>query len=76
MKFYFIMVFLSHQVAPAAVESVVLQHSGVAECGVVGAPDEDAGELPVAFVVKKPGSNVTAKELLDFTDARVCTAVY
>ncbi|CAB3245736.1 unnamed protein product [Arctia plantaginis] len=62
------------QVAPAAVESVVLQHSGVAECGVVGAPDEVAGELPVAFVVKKPGSNVTAKELLDFTDARLSSS--
>ncbi|XP_075982700.1 luciferin 4-monooxygenase-like [Anticarsia gemmatalis] len=62
------------QVAPAAVESVVLQHSGVAECGVVGAPDELAGELPVAFVVKKPGVTLTEKELLDFTAARLSSA--
>ncbi|KOB75446.1 AMP dependent coa ligase, partial [Operophtera brumata] len=39
-----------HQVAPAAVESIVLQHSAVADCGVVGKPDEVAGELPTAFV--------------------------
>lgn len=57
---------------PAAVEGVVLQHAGVAECGVVGAPDEEAGELPTAFVVLKPGHQLTEKELLDFTATRVC----
>ncbi|KAJ8714066.1 hypothetical protein PYW08_007686 [Mythimna loreyi] len=60
-----------HQVAPAAVESVVLGHPGVAECGVVGAPDEAVGELATAFVVKRPGATVTEKELLDFTAARL-----
>ncbi|KOB65495.1 hypothetical protein OBRU01_22659, partial [Operophtera brumata] len=39
------------QVAPAAVETVILEHNGVAECGVVGTPDELAGELPTAFVL-------------------------
>ncbi|XP_022817593.1 4-coumarate--CoA ligase 1-like [Spodoptera litura] len=60
-----------HQVAPAAVESVVLEHPGVAECGVVGAPDEAVGELATAFVVKKPGATVTEKELLEFTTSRL-----
>uniref|UniRef100_A0A2A4JMM7 Luciferin 4-monooxygenase n=2 Tax=Heliothis virescens TaxID=7102 RepID=A0A2A4JMM7_HELVI len=60
-----------YQVAPAVVESAVLAHSGVAECGVVGAPDEAAGELATAFVVKKPGATVTEKELLEFTNARL-----
>lgn len=52
-------------------ESVVLEHPSVAECGVVGAPDEAAGELPTAFVVKRPGAALTEKELLDFTTPRV-----
>ena len=52
-------------------ESVVLGHPGVAECGVVGAPDEAVGELATAFVVKKPGATVTEKELLDFTAKQV-----
>ncbi|XP_068618990.1 luciferin 4-monooxygenase-like [Battus philenor] len=56
-----------YQVPPAAVENVVLQHNSVAECGVVGAPDELAGELPTAFVVVKPGHQLTEKELLEFT---------
>lgn len=59
--------------APALVERVILQHSGVAECGVVGAPDELAGELPTAFVVTKPGVNLTEEELLRFTNDRVST---
>lgn len=57
--------------APAEVESVILQHSGVAECGVVGAPDEKAGELPTAFVVARPGVTLTERDLLQFTNTRV-----
>lgn len=49
----------------------MLEHPGVAECGVVGAPDEAVGELATAFVVKKPGATVTEKELLEFTASRV-----
>ncbi|XP_062532078.1 luciferin 4-monooxygenase isoform X3 [Bombyx mori] len=60
-----------HQVAPAMIERVLLQHSDVLECGVVGAPDELAGELPTAFVVPKPDVTLTEKELLDFTNERL-----
>ncbi|CAK1583703.1 unnamed protein product [Parnassius mnemosyne] len=63
-----------HQVPPATVESVILQHGSVAECGVVGAPDEWAGELPTAFVVIKPGHQLTERELLDFTASRLSPA--
>lgn len=41
-------------------------HSAVADAAVIGLPDEDAGELPLAFVVKKPGAKVTEKELEKF----------
>jgi acyl-CoA synthetase (AMP-forming)/AMP-acid ligase II len=37
-------------IAPAEVEAVLLQHPAVRDCGVVGKPDDVAGELPVAFV--------------------------
>ena len=43
-------------VAPAEVESVLLEHPAVRECGVVGRPDPAAGEIPVAFVVLREGS--------------------
>jgi 4-coumarate--CoA ligase len=42
-------------VAPAEVESVLLEHPAVRDCGVVGRPDDIAGEIPVAFVVLRDG---------------------
>jgi len=38
-------------VAPAEVEAVLLEHPAVRDCGVIGKPDDDAGEIPWAFVV-------------------------
>lgn len=46
-------------IAPAEVEEVLRQHPGVAEVGVVGAPDPDKGEIVLAFVVAKPGARLT-----------------
>jgi long-chain acyl-CoA synthetase len=42
-------------VAPAEVESVLLEHPAVRDCGVVGHRDAAAGEIPVAFVVLRDG---------------------
>ncbi|MDT5160962.1 MAG: fatty-acyl-CoA synthase [Mycobacterium sp.] len=36
---------------PREVEEVLLEHPGVSEAGVVGAPDEEWGEVVVAFIV-------------------------
>jgi len=42
-------------VAPAEVESVLLEHPAVKECGVVGRADAAAGEIPVAFIALRDG---------------------
>ena len=42
-------------VAPAEVESVLLEHPAVRECGVVGRADRECGEVPVAFVALRDG---------------------
>src|SRR5262249_60437797 len=42
-------------VAPAEVEAVLLEHPAVKECGVVGRPNSEAGEIPVAFVALRDG---------------------
>jgi fatty-acyl-CoA synthase len=48
---------------PAEVERVLLEHSGVAECGVIGRPDPKWDEVPVAYVIRRPGSGVEAEQL-------------
>jgi acyl-CoA synthetase (AMP-forming)/AMP-acid ligase II len=40
-----------YQVAPAELEALLLTHPGVADCCVIGIPDEESGEVPKAFVV-------------------------
>jgi acyl-CoA synthetase (AMP-forming)/AMP-acid ligase II len=42
-------------VAPAEVEAVLMEHPAVRDCGVVGRPNVDAGEIPCAFVVLREG---------------------
>lgn len=44
----------AHQVAPAELEAHLLTHPFVADCAVIQVPDESAGEVPKAFVVKSP----------------------
>jgi acyl-CoA synthetase (AMP-forming)/AMP-acid ligase II len=39
------------QVAPAELEALLLTHPHVADCAVIGMPDEEAGEVPKALVV-------------------------
>jgi long-chain acyl-CoA synthetase len=50
-------------VAPAEVESVLLEHAAVRDCGVIAKPDLAAGEIPCAFVVLREG--FAASEALD-----------
>jgi long-chain acyl-CoA synthetase len=61
-------------VAPAEVESVLLEHPAVRDCGVVGRQDTAAGEIPVAFVVLRDGSVASEKmkeELCGFVADRL-----
>jgi long-chain acyl-CoA synthetase len=51
-------------VAPAEVEAVLLEHPAVRECGVVGRPDDAAGEIPVAFISLREGFT-TCKKIED-----------
>ena len=58
-------------VYPRDVEDLLLEHPGVAEVAVVGKPDPEMGEEVVAFVVKSPGQEPTASELLAFAAERL-----
>ncbi|XP_034171419.2 luciferin 4-monooxygenase isoform X2 [Osmia lignaria lignaria] len=57
------------QVSPTEIEAVILSHPSVKEVAVVGKPDEVSGEIPVAFVVRQPGSStVSTKDIVDFAN--------
>jgi fatty-acyl-CoA synthase len=56
----------SHNIDPVFIEDALLKHPAVQTAAAVGAPDEYAGELPVAFVTLKAGQFVTEQELLHF----------
>ena len=49
----------AHRISTIEVESAVLQHAAVAECGAIGLPDETRGEVIAAFVVLKNGQMPT-----------------
>ncbi|SKA15181.1 fatty-acyl-CoA synthase [Enhydrobacter aerosaccus] len=56
---------------PAEVESALFGHPAVADVAVIGVPDERWGEAVKAVVVTKPGSVVTAAELIDWARSRI-----
>jgi acyl-CoA synthetase (AMP-forming)/AMP-acid ligase II len=58
-----------YQVAPAELEALLLEHPAVADVAVISSPDEEAGEVPKAFVVRK--GEVTAEALMAWVAERV-----
>jgi acyl-CoA synthetase (AMP-forming)/AMP-acid ligase II len=58
------------QVAPAELEAIMITHPQVADCAVIGIPDEEAGEVPKAFVVPA-GDALDVEALTQFVAAQV-----
>ncbi len=61
------------QVAPAELEGLLLEHPGVADVAVIPKADEEAGEVPKAFVVRKADAEPSEGELMAFVAERVAT---
>src|SRR5918995_722775 len=57
------------QVPPAELEAILLSHQVIADAAVVPFPDDEAGEVPKAFVVLR--GEATADEILSFVAERV-----
>ncbi|CAH1396452.1 unnamed protein product [Nezara viridula] len=66
-----VMKYKGYQFAPAELEKILQKHPGVLESCVVGKTCIGEGELPAAFIVKKPGSNVTEQELHSYLSGKI-----
>ena len=68
-----------YNISGPEVEDALLRHEAVAECGVIGKPDEERGQVVKAYVVLKPGYEGTpemAVRLQDFVKATVAPYKY
>lgn len=68
-----------YNIAGPEVESALLAHPAVAECGVVGAPDEERGQIVKAYVVLRPGHTGDAaltRALQDYVKATIAPFKY
>jgi acyl-CoA synthetase (AMP-forming)/AMP-acid ligase II len=61
--------FKGFQVAPAELEALIITHPEVADVAVIPVPDEEAGEIPKAYVVK--GGDVSEDDVMQFVADKV-----
>jgi len=60
-----------YQVAPAELEALLMEHPAVMDSAVIPKRDVEAGEVPKAFVLLRPGQTASAQELMRFVEERV-----
>uniref|UniRef100_A0A803MVK8 GATA-type domain-containing protein n=1 Tax=Chenopodium quinoa TaxID=63459 RepID=A0A803MVK8_CHEQI len=53
-------------VPPAELEALLLTHPEITDTVVIPFPDENVGQFPMAYVVRKAGSNLSENEIMDF----------
>ena len=60
-----------YQVAPAELESLLLEHDQIADAAVIGVKDAEAGEIPKAYVVPSADATLTTEDVIAHVAGRV-----
>ncbi|KAL2468156.1 4-coumarate--CoA ligase-like 5 [Forsythia ovata] len=60
-----------YQVPPAELEALLLTHPEIADAAVIPFPDEEVGQFPMAYVVRKTGSSISESAVMDFIAKQV-----
>ncbi|KAK1392970.1 4-coumarate--CoA ligase-like 5 [Heracleum sosnowskyi] len=60
-----------YQVPPAELEALLLTHPEIADAAVIPFPDEEVGQFPMAYVVRKIGSDISESGVMNFVAKQV-----
>ncbi|KAG8384941.1 hypothetical protein BUALT_Bualt04G0170500 [Buddleja alternifolia] len=60
-----------YQVPPAELEQLLLSHPDITDAAVIPYPDEEAAQVPLAFVVRRPQSNLNGGQIIEFIGKQV-----
>ncbi|GLV31341.1 uncharacterized protein CBL_11072 [Carabus blaptoides fortunei] len=61
----------AYQVPPAELEALLVTHPDILDAAVIGLPDDEAGELPLGYVVLRPGATATPRDIQEFVKGKV-----
>ncbi|KAH7690186.1 OPC-8:0 CoA ligase 1 protein [Dioscorea alata] len=60
-----------YQVAPAELEALLLTHPDISDAAVIPFPDKDVGQFPMAYIVRRPGSDLSDTTVMEFVAKQV-----
>ncbi|KAH9296744.1 hypothetical protein KI387_028426 [Taxus chinensis] len=61
----------AYQVAPAELEELLLSNPEIADAAVIPYPDKEAGQIPMAFIVRKSDSKLKEEDVMSFVSKQV-----
>nr|CAD1820952.1 unnamed protein product [Ananas comosus var. bracteatus] len=61
----------AYQVAPAELEEILSSHPDILDVAVTSHPDEEAGEIPMACVVRRGESKIQEEDIISFLENKV-----